>query len=116
MWAKIDPNWGHDNLSFLLYRNVWKPTSFDAVAALTSSKLLKHQVEFVFLLKELHQFQDVTVERVKSEPEGTQVCCTEELPSCLTTLPVALALIEHLNLSKDTAATVARSFLNDLET
>lgn len=33
-----------------------------------------------------------------------------------TALPVALALIEHLNLSKDTAATVARSFLNDLET
>lgn len=86
------------------------------MAALTSSKLLKHQVEFVFLLKELHQFQDVTVERVKCERVGTEVGCTEEPSSGSTTLPVALALIKHLNLSKDTAATVARSFLNYLET
>lgn len=90
--------------------------SCDAAAALTSSELLKHQVEFVFLLKELHQFQDVAVEWVKSELGATSACCAEELPSCSTTLPVALALIEHLNLTKDTAATVARSFLNDLET
>lgn len=41
---------------------------------------------------------------------------TEALPNGLAALPVALALIEHLHLSKDTAATVARSFLNDLET
>lgn len=40
---------------------------FDATAALTSPELLKHQVEFVFLLEELHQFQDVTAERVKGE-------------------------------------------------
>lgn len=79
----------------------------------TSPELLKHQVEFVFLLEELHQFQDVTAER---ELVGIQMCSTEELPNCLATLPVALALIEHLDLSKDTAATVARSFLNDLET
>lgn len=89
---------------------------FDARAALTSPELLKHQVEFIFLLEELHQFQDVTAERVKRELDGIQVCSTEELPNCLATLPVALALIEHLDLSKDTAATVARSFLNDLET
>lgn len=31
----------------------------------TSSKLLKHQVEFVFLFKELHQLQDVTTEKEK---------------------------------------------------
>lgn len=85
------------------------------MTALTSSQLLKHQVEFVFLLKELHQFQDVTVEGVKSEFAGTKTS-TQELPSGWRTLPVALALIEHLNLSKDTAATVARPFLNDLET
>lgn len=89
---------------------------FDATAALTSPELLKHQVEFVFLLEELHQFQDVTAERVKGELWKPKVCSTEELPHCLTTLPVALALIEHLNLSKDTAATVAWPFLDDLET
>lgn len=33
--------------------------------SLTSSKLFKHQVEFVFLFKELHQFQDVTIEKIK---------------------------------------------------
>lgn len=89
---------------------------FDARAALTSPQLLKHQVEFVFLLEELHQFQDVTAERVKRELVGTRVCGTGALPNGLATLPVALALIEHLHLSKDPAATVARSFLNDLET
>ena len=85
------------------------------LTALTSSEFLKHQVEFVFLLKELHQLQDVTV---KSETwaRGTETSCTEESPFGLTSLPVALALIEHLNLTKDAAATVARSFLNDLET
>ena len=31
------------------------------------------------------------------------------------TLPVALALIEHLNLTEDTAAAVTWSFLDDLE-
>lgn len=83
---------------------------------LTSPELLKHQVEFVFLLEELHQFQDVTAERAKGELVGIQTCSTEDFSNCLATLPVALALIEHLDLSKDTAATVARSFLNDLET
>lgn len=41
------------------------PRALEAVAALTSSQLLKHQVELVFLLKELHQLQDVAVERAK---------------------------------------------------
>lgn len=91
-------------------------TGFDAAAALTSSELLKHQIEFVFLLEELHQLEDVAAERVKSEPVGTDRQTTEDIPHCLTTLPVALALVEHLNLPKDTAAAVARSFLNDLET
>lgn len=89
---------------------------FDARAALTSPELLKHQVEFVLLLEELHQFQDVTAEREKGELVRTQVCSAEGPPNCVAPLPVALALIEHLHLSKDAAATVARSFLNDLET
>lgn len=33
--------------------------------ALTSSKLFKHQVKFVFLFKELHQLQDVTADKEK---------------------------------------------------
>lgn len=34
--------------------------------SLTSSELFKHQVEFVFLFKELHQLQDVTSEKKKA--------------------------------------------------
>ncbi len=33
--------------------------------SLTSSELFKHQVEFVFLFKELHQLQDVASEKGK---------------------------------------------------
>lgn len=33
--------------------------------SLTSSELFKHQVELVFLFKELHQLQDVTLEKGK---------------------------------------------------
>lgn len=32
----------------------------------TSSKLFKHQVEFVFLFKELHQLQDIASGKIKS--------------------------------------------------
>lgn len=35
--------------------------------SLTSPELLKHQVEFVFLFKELNQLQDVTTKRIKKK-------------------------------------------------
>lgn len=43
--------------------------------SLTSSKLFKHQVEFVLLFKELHQLQDVASEKEKKhhEPEVTDI-------------------------------------------
>lgn len=38
----------------------------------TSSKLFKHQVEFVLLFKELHQFQDVPSEKKKKSLNLTE--------------------------------------------
>lgn len=35
--------------------------------SLTSSKLFKHQVELVFLFKELHQLQDVASEKKEKQ-------------------------------------------------
>lgn len=45
------------------------PASCSSYNSLTSSKLFKHQVEFVFLFKELHQLQDVTSEKKKKHCE-----------------------------------------------
>ena len=38
---------------------IWAGT-YNSNYLLTSSKLFKHQVEFVFLFKELHQLKDIT--------------------------------------------------------
>lgn len=45
----------------------WIQTSccWCSCCSLTSPELLKHQVEFVFLFKELDQLQDVTTKRIK---------------------------------------------------
>lgn len=46
---------------------------------------------------------------------GLEVCCTALLYYDRSILPVSLALIEHLNLTKNTVAAVTWPFLDDLE-
>lgn len=86
--------------------------------SLTSPELLKHQVEFVFLFKELDQLQDVTTKRIKKKQTSEAAIifsaasvhrARRGLP-----LPVSLTLVQHLHLAEDTAAAVTRSLLDDL--